>query len=76
MTRGQGKAELVRCRGGAEDAGAVLVPELVSGRREPTGPAVENVDCAGVADVPEVLERDPHGQVVVPVAVEVRRGQR
>src|SRR5204862_90427 len=74
VARGQGKAELVRRRGRPGDAGAVLVPELVPGRRQPAGAAVEDVDRPGVVDAPEALERHADRQVVAAVAVEVARG--
>ena len=75
IARGQGAAEYVVRLGGVEDTGAVLAPELVSGRREAIGAAVEDVDRARDAGAAHALVRDADRQIVAAVAVEVARGQ-
>src|SRR6476659_5843295 len=67
-------AEAVVGLGEVGNADAILVPELVSRRREPAGGAVEDIDRAGIGDAPDILEGDAYGQVAASVAVEVARG--
>src|SRR2546421_7723107 len=75
VARRQDRADAVGRLGSVEDGRAVLAPELVSGRREPAGAAVEDVDRAGIVDAADPLDGHAHGHVVASVAVEVARGQ-
>src|SRR5690606_15563756 len=75
VPRGDGGAEEVVDLGRAEDAGAVLVPELVPGVGEAAGVAVEHVDGAGAILPARPVAVDADGEVVEPVAVEVARGE-
>src|SRR5215813_12022472 len=74
--RGEGEAELISRLRSSEDPGAVLAPELVAGRGEAPGGAVDHVDPAVVADPGgEVLQRDPYRQVGLTGLAEVGRGE-
>src|SRR6478672_12917589 len=75
IARSEGQAEVVKLLSGVGDAGVVLEPALVSGRREPARAAVENVDYAGIVSACDILEGDAHSHVVAPVAHEVARAE-
>src|SRR5436190_12089011 len=75
VTRGQGSTKVVARVGGVGDAGAVLTPELVPGRRQTPRAAVEDVYRAGIARALDGLVEDADSQIVAAVAVEVARGQ-
>src|SRR5215813_10276759 len=76
LSRGEGEAELISRLRSSEDPGAVLAPELVAGRGEAPGGAVDHVDPAIVADPGgEVLQRDPYRQVGLTGLAEVGRGE-
>ena len=75
VARRHGVAEVVGGLDDLLDAGAVLVPDLVAGRREPAGAAVEHVGRAGIGDGPHVFGRNAHGQLVTPVTVQIARRQ-
>ena len=72
---GEGVAEAVAALGGVEDAGAVLVPELVARGGEAARRPVEHVDRAGVRRRPDVLAGHADRQVVEAVVVEVAGGE-
>ena len=70
------RAELIVDLGGVQDAGHVLMPELVADVRKAGGRAQQHVDHTRPRDRADGVERGADGQVGEAVAVEVGGGER
>ena len=76
VTGGQRFTKAVVRFGLPVNAEAVLVPNLVAGGRQAAGAAINHVDRSGIFYPPDVLLRDPNGQVCKAIVVEVSGRQR
>src|SRR5439155_21648314 len=75
VTDGERGAEQVSRLGRADDPRGPLGPELVPGRRQAVGRAVDHVHRPGPGMAAHVFERDADGQVRESVLVEVATHQ-